>query len=158
LPFLTVVVGNPKLGHQNMTKVDIPITTCGDGSYCCGPNNTRCCNEKIGYWVTNGLVRPTDKRSKISSPDELLLFEDSDDKNTANITAASDKSEKPDVSKLILDVGLGVGLGIGLPILLVLAVVVWLVIRRDRMQKSQTGTMGSSGKTMSDQPVSRSPG
>ena len=43
-------------GTLNMTQSDVVITPCGDGSYCCGQNNTSCCNNEEGYWIINSEV------------------------------------------------------------------------------------------------------
>lgn len=48
-------------------KDDVAITTCSDGSYCCGYHSFDCCDTHRGYWIVDGVVTRCDPNSTSSS-------------------------------------------------------------------------------------------
>jgi Mid2 like cell wall stress sensor len=108
-----------------MTQTDIPITLCGDGSYCCEFGNTACCNNFQGFWISKGVVYPY-----ISSPFTAASISQSTT-STAPATptpTATNDSNSDNSRKLAL----GIGLGIGIPILILLSAVVIILLQRNR--------------------------
>jgi hypothetical protein len=132
-----------------MTQNDILITLCGDGSYCCGYNNTACCATGGGYWVSNGKVYPYSSSTFTSATNPPT-------QSTASMIPTSSlnvsNSNDPNVSRgnnsnISSKVALGVGLGIGIPIILLLIAVV-LLRRRNRITTpnatdARAGTIGT---------------
>ena len=51
---------------------DVFITVCTDGRYCCGSQNTACCNNHQGYWIVNGVVTNIKPSSSVISQGQSL--------------------------------------------------------------------------------------
>jgi len=49
-------------------KEDVAITTCSDGSYCCGHRSFDCCNTHQGYWIIDGVVTSSDPNNTSGPP------------------------------------------------------------------------------------------
>jgi hypothetical protein len=103
-------------GKQNLTLVDVVITMCADGSYCCGFNATNCCEKKAGYWITNGKVTGHNG----SAPQPFLL----EDAVESDLGARQSQST--------LKLALGLGLGLGLVFVGLLAANLWFLLHRRR--------------------------
>jgi hypothetical protein len=107
-----------------MTTNDIPISVCGDGSYCCGVNNTNCCLGNQGFWVSNDKVYPYG-----SSPFTSSFVSSSTATSGPSPTSVSNSTcVKDDTGAK--KVALGVGLALGIPILILLASILFLITRR----------------------------
>jgi hypothetical protein len=126
-------------GKQNLSLVDVIITRCADGSYCCGFNSTRCCEKKAGYWVANGKV--TGHNGEAQQP--FLLD-------------ASEPSGRNDTSSRLqstLKIALGVGLGVGLPFIGLLAANLWFLLRRRQGSTDIQQSPDTGGKRRSRNPT-----
>lgn len=117
-----------------MTQSDIGITTCGDGSYCCGFNNTNCCNSLQGFWISMGQVYPytaspfTAVSTSASQPTTSTT--------TSPLSTATNSSNSKNSTKLAL----GVGLGIGIPIVILLLITVALLLKQRNRNSMTTAT------------------
>jgi hypothetical protein len=91
-------------GSIDNESTDVIITPCSDGTYCCGDQNTTCCNGGDSAFLVNDGKAVT--RATIAS---LLAM----------------KQEKVSVRKL----GIGLGIGLGIPLLIAIGVISYLVFR-----------------------------
>jgi hypothetical protein len=64
---LMTVIGHDGTNDGPASEHDAQLTVCGDGSYCCGPNNSTCCNANEGVWIVNGQVVDVEPISSTSS-------------------------------------------------------------------------------------------
>jgi hypothetical protein len=119
----TIVQNAPSDTFQlNATSNDIAITTCSDGSLCCGLNNTACCNSKSGLFILNDQVYSTKPGSTATA-------------SSASASSSSTTSTSPSPSASSSHgraLGIGLGLGIGIPALVALACGMYFFTRRRR--------------------------
>ncbi|KAL8801472.1 MAG: hypothetical protein Q9182_004439 [Xanthomendoza sp. 2 TL-2023] len=53
---------NPRFGDDSgnqLKDVDVLVTQCPNKSYCCGDNNSACCDRGDGVWIRDGLPTKT---------------------------------------------------------------------------------------------------
>jgi hypothetical protein len=104
--------------NGNNGNGDTVLTTCFDGSYCCGSNNTDCCKQKTGYWVIDRKVYPYKQPPSFATAGPVT------------ITAAYVTSISAEGVELASTIGLSFGLGLGIPLLLLSFAFLLLLKRR----------------------------
>lgn len=88
-----------------MHTMDVTITSCNDGSYCCG-NGTiakQCCNQKKGVFMLNGDAIPYPQfRSAFSASTGADVQSSTSLSNTSpsSITPSTFSTYRPDISSL----------------------------------------------------------
>jgi hypothetical protein len=112
-----------------MTRSDVMTTMCPDGSYCCGFNNTKCCEKQAGYWVRNKRVFNYSGFPESESSESSTYIMDTP-------PGGSGMSQK-------LKISLAIGLSLGLVILLLLCSNLYFFIGRRRRLKNEV-TMESN--------------
>jgi hypothetical protein len=128
----TIVQNEPGDAFQlNETSNHIIITTCPDGSMCCGLDNTACCDSKSGVFILNDQIYST----KPGSASTTSSASASTAASSSTSTTASATSESPSASASSSHgraLGIGLGLGIGIPALAILACGTYFFTRRRR--------------------------
>lgn len=126
---------------------DAAITSCGDGSYCCGSNNAACCDQHEGLCIVNGRitnVNPSTSTSTLSTSTSTVISV-----STAVPSGpATSSSPSPTNQSSGLDTSGKVGWGVGLPVgIIALGLIsAWLFIYRKRGQKRlETGQLLKQG-------------
>jgi len=129
-------------GTANLTQSDVIVTTCGDGSYCCGLNNSTCCSSGSGYWIVDGKVYTHDSKPASSSATFSSLITSSTSTSSTSINPTTSTSSSPNINtstpfptsapKKFNKAALGAGIGAGIPLLILVAVLVALLVRRRR--------------------------
>jgi len=130
-----------------MATIDVMITLCGDGSYCCGQNNTACCQGDQGVWISAGKVYPYTSYPFTSSTTSTSSASSSTSSSTATsnpspaqLTNSSCHGDCGDTKKIAL----GVGLGVGIPVLILMASVLFLLFSRNIRAAKNNATDGQT--------------
>lgn len=106
---------------NSRSKDDAEVTPCGDGTYCCGAEQTDCCSRHEGIYLVNGTPTPT-----LSSSARPTLT------GASAIGGTADTSTHKQSSDTGQKVGVGVGVGIGVAVIIAgILVGIWLR-RRER--------------------------
>jgi hypothetical protein len=126
--------------------MDIMLTPCSDGSYCCGSDNEACCELGEGYFIVNGEVVPASSVSStmVSSTTQSATGTATKVTSTsintvqASTSLSSSSASSSSSSSSKLGLGLGVGIGVGL---LAAATILALAIILSRKQKGGRDTI-----------------
>ena len=142
------------------------VTSCPDGSFCCGSQNTTCCDNMEG--VTVGQYGRVVSSSSLSSTLSSTLSPTSN--SSSRFSSSSTSSSTPSVAVAATgggggDTGAVVGLAVGLGAIVTAALVVFvlLFVREKRGQPARSSTMsqtilGGMGKPdVRENPVVRCP-
>jgi hypothetical protein len=147
-----------KDGLKPAADNDVPITTCDDGSLCCGDEITGppCCAQGKGVWLLNGKVVSTKPTSTAHSATTSMVVPSSTltlattTLSASTVSTSSDpagKSSAPrDYTAIIVGSVLGGVLGLGL----LIALLWFLTLRRRRSdgvgRNQQISELGSDGE------------
>lgn len=117
---------------------DVLVTTCGDGSYCCGGSNqTDCCQKGGGFWISAGKVYPYNQSPFTTGTLNAQSTATGSAQTTQQNGSDSDIPLDQKLAAARLGIGLGVGLGVGIPFLLLLMAFVILLRRRNTRTNPQ---------------------
>jgi hypothetical protein len=124
-----------------MTRSDVMTTICPDGSYCCGHNNSICCESKTGYWVRGMRVFNYSgfPESELSEPSTYVMdisAEISKSAGSPTPTVNSVSTSNSGMSQSV-KIALAVGLSVGLVIVLLLAANLVFLVRWYKGQKGE---------------------
>lgn len=142
-------------GADNQSEwlgVDVTITHCSDGSYCCGTGDTAdsCCNAHGGFRIQDGrnVVVAYSSQEQTSSPTVATSgLSETQDASRPSTTATSPTSGSRTNSTAII-VGSAVGGGCGL-LFLVAAIYLLLRRHRQRIESKLDAALGTKTKIIS---------
>jgi hypothetical protein len=135
------------VGATDSHTSDINVSVCVDGSYCCGNNNTACCDRQQGYWLINGKVfaykdapflGSAASSSSVSASPSATSSSGSAATSSASSTTGSGSTAGANIKAATSSkdsaktVGLGVGLGLGIPLIMLAGVTFWILSSRRR--------------------------
>jgi hypothetical protein len=130
----------PHVGGQNAGDNDIIITTCNDGSYCCGYNNTACCLAGQGVFI-NGQIQSGNTPIPIST---LITtgFVTSLTTTITTVTSAAETStpttsplSSPSPNHSGFPTSAKIGIGVGVPVAIAIVILGWLYLRERRQRR-----------------------
>ena len=127
----------------------VAMWTCPDGSWCCGMQNSTCCDEKLGFSLP-ATIAPYATSS--SAPTTAI--------STAFSTPTSTSS--PSVGKSSSNSGGLIGLGVALGVLVLaigMTLVGFLIRKKMKMRQRRTasGELGGNGRGRSTNPMLENP-